>query len=451
MDNILKRYFKGDYVIWVIYILLVMLSVAVFFSASSQFVVDTKSTMLLVTEHIGFLLLGFAALMIIYSIPKQYLKFFSWALLFFSIILVIYAFWQGRRWIFGFQPSELAKFALIIVAADLIDRFQNPDYLQKNFKWFCAAIWLPLVFITPLNGSTGLIIMLPILVMMIIGSIPWKKIGIFIGVPLAFLAVCCVIAISIPSDVYEKYKDNDAKPYVVKMAVNSFDKIRIHTWINRLKSPSMANLLKNAKTDEEISVILNNNTQKIAAQCAIYDGKSGVLPGNSIWRNSLSEAQSDYIFSIIVEEYGIYGAIFVILLFLWLLWRTGILVRKSETIFSAIVIVGAASVIIFQAFIHIQTCTDLFFHTGQTLPLISAGGTSIVVMSAFFGLLLGMSRQVEKTENEEVIEKNSVIENDKFEEILGEKIEIVEQKNNENVIEISENDEIAKTSEINIF
>ena len=449
MENFLKRYFKGDYVIWVIYILLVMFSISVQYSAGASLIVEYGMSNF--RNHIMFLLIGFIVLIAVYSLPRRYIKRIAWAMLAFAFVMQIAAYTSlgspDNRRVFFFQPSEFTKFALIVITAYFIDRFQDADFLQKNFKLFFAIIWLPLVFIIPSNGSTGIIIILPIVLMMMIGSIPWRKIGYFIGVPTLILGIVFAIAyFGVSEETYEKYRE-EQEMSVAKVVVNVLDIPRVHTWVGRLGVYAENNQAKRSQAD------IKRDEQAERSECAIYDGRDPKLSGNSFWRNHIPQGWSDYIFSIIVEEYGIFGAIFVILLFLWLLRRAGVLVKKCETIYSAIVIVGVATVIVFQALVHIGVCTRLFPATGQPLPLISKGGTSILIMSAFFGLLLRMScelgdvdkKNVEKESAGEKPEKD--ISEDKSDKILDNKNEVVEEKIDE-IIEISENEDEAKTIEI---
>jgi len=452
MENFLKRYFKGDYVIWVIYLLLVMVSILALYSASSPLIVDDSNAFV---NHIIFLFLGFIALIAVYLSKRNYVKFAAWGLLIFAFVMQIVAYTSlgsadHRRisffGIFDIQPSEIIKFALIVITAYFIDRFQNPDYLQKRFKLFFAIIWLPLLFIIPSNLSTGIIIILPIVLMMMIGSISWKKIGYFIGVPALIIGVFCSIALMIPRETYEKYESRDAELSVTKVVVNVLAVPRVHTWKNRFGVYADNNPLNRSQAE------IRKDEQAEYSECAIYDGRDPKLPGNSFWRNQIPQGWSDYIFSIIVEESGIYGAILIILLFVWLLWRAGVLVKKCETVYSAIVIVGVATAIVFQALVHIGVCTRLFPATGQPLPLISKGGTSILVISAFFGLLLRMSCEVEEKSQEPSAknqDEETVAERSRSTEKEIVKNEISEEKSDE-IIEIFENDEIAETTEIAI-
>ena len=460
MESFFKRYFKGDYVIWVIYVLLIMFSVSVLYSAGSS--LDTSEFI----NHIIFLIVGFIALMTVYHLPREWTKRIAFIMLAFAFAMQVMAYTSlgsaDHRRIFIFQPSELIKFALIVITAFYIDKFQNPDYLQKYFKWFLWIVCLPLILITPSNLSMGLIILTPIITMMMIGAVPWKKIGLLIGI----LIVVFIVACSISYPLYNVREDNNKRSELVQALAdnnimkNTFYKLRVHTWTNRVSTWNSNN---SASTQEDIM----KDEQAERAQCAIHDGKlTAAGPGNSFWRNHIEQIWSDYIFALIVEEYGLIGAMIIIWLFLCLLWRAGILVRYSETVYSSIVIVGAATVIILQAFVHIAVCTRLLPATGQPLPLISKGGTSILITSIFFGLLLRMSREVNYVEKK-VVEKdnqndksdndisNNLIFEDKKENSveISDISEIKEDKNDvilEDFIDISADDQLAETTEIKI-
>jgi cell division protein FtsW len=184
--------------------------------------------------------------------------------------------------------------------------------------------------------------------------------------------------------------------------VKALYRFRVDTWIGRFKNHiDITEEWKEQKTNTAKWDFINNKkyNQVILARSAIYDGKKlSVAPGNSVWRNILPEVSKDFVFSLIVEEYGWIGAVFTIFLYMWLLWRAGVLIRKTDTVFSAVVIVGTAMVICTQAVVHIGTNVGVIPVTGQTLPLLSKGGTSIFVINAFFGLMLGMSRRAEQSE-----------------------------------------------------
>jgi cell division protein FtsW len=276
-----------------------------------------------------------------------------------------------------------------VVAADFIDKFQDKEFLNRYFLLFCAIVWLTVGLIFPMGLSMSIIIFIPVLAMMMIGAIPLKKIGFFIAISL--------ICISLLGTAAYITKDSD------NIVTKALEKFRIDTWIDRVKNYidfDITEKWKAQETNAEKLEFINSTkySQVILASSAIYDGKLGTAPGNSVWRNQLQEVSKDFVFALIVEEYGWIGAIGTIILYMWLLWRAGKLIRQTDTVFSAVVIAGTAIVICFQAFVHIGTNVGLIPVTGQTLPILSRGGTSILVMSAFFGLMLGMSRRAKQNE-----------------------------------------------------
>ena len=288
-----------------------------------------------------------------------------------------------------FQPSEFVKFALIVVVAFFIDEFRDKNFLDKYFGRFCWIVWITVGLIFPMNLSQAIIIFVPILVMLIVGAVPWKKIVRFVGIPIILVVALSIVSTVIPKD-------------SVGFLSGFTNKFRFDTWQGRFRNHiNIEDSWRASETTAEKWELIRKYDQVIYAQSAIYDGKIGVAPGNSVWRNRLQEVSKDFIYALIVEEYGLFlGGIGVIFLYLWLLWRGGVLIRKVDTVFQAVVITGSVTLIVFQAFVHIAVNVGLLPVTGQTLPLISKGGTSIMVMGMLFGLILGMSRKVEeKNEN----------------------------------------------------
>lgn len=397
MNEFLKRYFKGDRIIWVIYLLLCFVSIMAVFSGSSDAISGSGRAMGYISRHLGYMFVGFVALLVTYSLPLKSIKFFSFIMLSFSIALLAYllvagSMHQGAARSLGglFQPSEFVKFALIVVVAFFIDEFRNENVLNKWFYPFCFVVWITVGLIFPMNLSQAIIIFLPILVMLIVGAVPWRKIAFFIGVPILGIIMLSLVATVVP-------KSNGG--------VSDFlNKFRFDTWVGRFRNHvDIVEEWGKADNNAERWALIRKYDQVIYAKSAIYDGKVGVAPGNSVWRNRLQEVSKDFIFAMIVEEYGAFiGGIGVIFLYLWLLWRGGVLIRKVETVFQAVVIVGAVTLIVFQAFVHIAVNVGFLPVTGQTLPLISKGGTSIMVMGMLFGLILGMSRKVEEKDEAEI-------------------------------------------------
>lgn len=392
MSNFFGRHFKGDHIIWIIYFFLSLVSIVAVFSASSDAVSGSGKAAGLIFKHIAFMGLGFVTLLGVYSAPMKLVKFLSFILLFFCIALLAYllvggSMHQGAARSLGglFQPSEFVKFALIVVVAFFIDEFRDKNFLDKYFGRFCWIVWITVGLIFPMNLSQAIIIFIPILVMLIVGAVPWKKIVRFVGIPIVFVVALSIVSTVIPKD-------------SVGFLSGFTNKFRFDTWQGRFRNHiNIEDSWRVSETTAEKWELIRKYDQVIYAQSAIYDGKIGVAPGNSVWRNRLQEVSKDFIYALIVEEYGLFlGGIGVIFLYLWLLWRGGVLIRKVDTVFQAVVITGSVTLIVFQAFVHIAVNVGLLPVTGQTLPLISKGGTSIMVMGMLFGLILGMSRKVEE-------------------------------------------------------
>lgn len=402
MGNFIKQFIKGalkgDYVIWIIYFLLTATSIVAVFSASSYAIAGSGETFKVIARHLSLVAFSFVVLLVIYQLPQKYIRMLATFGLLLSIVFLFLLFVFGEshqgaaRNIAGIQPSEIVKFSLIIVAAMFIDRFQDPQVLEKMFKPFCFVSWIAIGLILPMNLSQAIIVSVPLIAMMIVGRIPFKKIAFFIGVPTLLLVVLMLFA----STVF-----TDSEGAIGKQ----LGKFRYQTWqarIEKFGGESLIDRWEHATTTTEKWQLIRSNDQVIYAKSAIYDGQQiGKGSGKSVWRNRIQEVSKDFIYAVIVEEYGMAGGIIVIMLYLWLLWRAGVLVNRVTVRFRALVILGAATLIVFQAFVHIGVCTGAIPVTGQTLPLISKGGTSLAVMGAMFGLILGMSRIVDEEEAEQ--------------------------------------------------
>lgn len=402
MENFIKQLaknlLKGDKVIWLIYFLLVGWSVLAVFSASSYAIAGTGETFKVISRHLVFLGGSFVVLLFFYQLPQMWIRALATLGLALAIVFLFLLFVAGEshqgaaRTIMGIQPSELVKFSLIVVAAMFIDRFQDPQFLDRMFKPFCLIAWLAIGLILPMNLSQAIIIFVPLIAMMAVARIPFRKIAFFIGVPTLLLAVLILVA----STVFADSQSGIGK---------QLGKFRYQTWQARIEKFSGESLID--RWDETTNItekwqLIRSNDQVVYSKSAIYDGQQfGKGSGNSVWRNRIQEVSKDFIYAVIVEEYGMVGGIVVIMLYLWLLWRGGVLVGRVNVRFRALVILGAVTLIAFQAFVHIGVCTGAIPVTGQTLPLISKGGTSLAVMGAMFGLILGMSRIVDEEEEEQ--------------------------------------------------
>lgn len=386
MRNIFQH-IKGDRTIWAIVAILALFSFMPVYSASTNlvYVVGSGSTMGYLIKHVVLLVLGFAVIYLVHKIPYRYFSGGSVLMLPVVVILLIYTLAQGTtigganasRWIripfvgIGFQTSTLAGLVLMIYVARYLSK--NKEQVI-NFKESLWQLWLPialvLVLILPANFSTTAIIFTMILILTFIGGYPLKYLGSIIGIGVVFLSLFVLIGKAFP----------DAMPN------------RINTWHNRIENFSKNN------GEEQYQV----EKAKIAIATGSLIGKG---PGKSVQKNFLPQSSSDFIFAIIVEEYGLVGAGTIIFVYFLLLFRIFIVVRKATTVFGSLLVIGAGLPIIFQAGINMAVATNLFPVTGQTLPLISSGGTSIWMTCFALGMILSVSASKQETE-ESILDDN---------------------------------------------
>ncbi len=382
MEILFKRYLKGDRTLWVVFLGLCILSIIEMYSASSTLAYKSSNHALPVIRHVGFLTGGLIIAFIVHMIPYRWIRIVSYLGLFLSAILLVFVLFKGHsendaaRWLviggIQFQPSELAKLSVIIVAADLISRIR--DNTKDEWIYFRNTI-IMLFLICGLilleNFSTAAILFIVVFIMMFIGRISFKYLGTLAGAIIIFLLLGYGAVKAIPES---------SMPKAFK---------RAYTWVARIERHSD----KGAKENKYI--ITDKNRQEIYGQIAIArGGVFGVLPGNSVERDYLPQAYSDFIYSIIVEEMGLIGGIAVIIMYLILLFRAGRIVMNCSSVFPAILVMGLSLMIVLQTFINMSVATSLIPVTGQPLPLISRGGTSILITCIYFGIILGITRQI---------------------------------------------------------
>lgn len=386
MKSIFKH-IQGDKTIWAIVGVLAILSFMPVYSASTNlvYVVGTGSTLGYLMKHMVLLLMGFGIIYGVHKIPYRYFSGGSVLMLPIVLVLLVVTISQGTtigganasRWIriplvgIGFQTSTLAGLVLMVYVARYLAKNKEK---QINFKESFLQLWLPvglvLALILPANFSTTAIIFVMILTLTFIGNYPIKYLGIIIGFGILALAFFVLIAKAFP----------DAMPN------------RVQTWQSRIENFSSAD-------DKE-------SYQVEKAKIAIASGGPvGVGPGKSTQKNFLPQSSSDFIFAIIIEEYGLLGGVVIVFMYFLLLFRILIVIRKTTTIFGTLLVIGVGCPIIFQAIINMAVATNLFPVTGQTLPLISSGGTSIWMTCFALGMILSVSSSKEETE-EDILDDN---------------------------------------------
>lgn len=386
MKSIFKQ-LQGDKTIWAIVAILALFSFMPVFSASTNlvYVVGKGSTMGYLLKHMVLVIMGFVIIYIVHRIPYRYFSGGSVLMIPVVVMLLIFTLAQGTliggenasRWIripfvgMGFQTSTLAGVVLMVYVA---------RYLAKNrdkaidFKESLIQFWLPiglvLMLILPANFSTTAIIFSMILVMSFIGGYPLKYLGYIVGIGLFSLALFILVVKAFP----------DAMPN------------RVQTWQSRIE---------NFATNEG-----KESYQVEKAKIAIVTGGMvGKGPGKSVQKNFLPQSTSDFIYAIIIEEFGLIGGVLIVSIYFLLLFRLFVVVRNTATVFGSLLVLGVGLSIVFQAIINMCVATNLFPVTGQTLPLISSGGTSIWMTCFALGMVLSVSASKEETE-EDILDDN---------------------------------------------
>lgn len=385
MENLLKKYLKGDATLWIVFIMLCIVSAIEMYSASSTLAYKAASHTAPMLRHVGFLAGGALIAFGVHLIPYRYIRLLAYVGLVMSVFMLIYVLFKGQsendatRWlvIMGvqFQPSELAKLSVIIVAADLISRIKDPkkdEWIYFRNTLIMLALICPLILFE--NFSTAFILFVVVFIMMFIGRVSLKKLGVLAGSLILILVLGFGLVKTIPKESMPK----------------AFD--RAYTWVARIDRFS------SDKDDETKKYeITDDNRQVQHGRIAIArGGVFGVMPGNSVERDFLPQAYSDFIYAIIVEEMGMIGGIFVIILYLILLFRAGRIATKCSSVFPAILVIGLSLMIVIQTFINMSVATSLIPVTGQTLPLISRGGTAILITCIYFGIIFGITRQMKE-------------------------------------------------------
>ena len=403
MNSLLKKYLKGDVVLWAVFIGLCLISIVEMYSASSTLAFKAMNHTAPILRHVIFLGLGALLAFLVHLVPYKYFRLFSYVLVAVSVFTLVLVLAMGvttndaSRWLsvagIQFQPSELGKLSLIIVVADLIARMKISEQHEK--KYFPILVGLTLVIcglILPENFSTAFLLFGVVFLMMIIGSVSWKRLlklsGGLIAAVVLLIGVMELTGSMSGSDENAVVATGQEQSVARKKGGGVLD--RYYTWKNRV-----VRFVTEEDAPAEKYVINDENLQVQHGRIAIArGGVFGVFPGNSVQRDFLPQAYSDFIYAIIVEEMGLAGGILVILLYMILLFRAGRIATKSATVFPAIVMIGLSLMIVSQAFVSMSVATSLGPVTGQPLPLISRGGTAILITSIYFGIMFGITRQI---------------------------------------------------------
>ncbi len=376
-----ERVFKGDKVIWAVFLILCAISIVEIFSATSTIVYKHHNQFYPIARHVVFLSMGLGVILLMHNIPYRFYASLIFLLIISLILLILTPFIgssvnNADRWIsilgITIQPSEFAKISLVGTIAFLLSkRYQISEDIL--FKWMIGLTLLVCGIIAIDNLSTALLLGAVSFMMMFIGNVNIKKLlKVLLILVVAGVFILLILKV-IPPQALEK---GPLK--------------RFGTWQNRIEHFGDA---KTNKSDSTYYEITDDNYQVAHAKIAISNGGVvGVFPGNSTERDFLPQAYSDFIYAIIIEEMGLLGGTVVLMLYIILLIRSGIIARKTEKLFPKYLVLGSALILSIQAFINMAVAVNLIPVTGQPLPLISRGGTSTIITCAYFGLILSADR-----------------------------------------------------------
>lgn len=395
---------RGDRVIWGIVVILTLISLLVVYSSTGSLAYKySKSTESYLFKQFGFIMLG---VMIIYFAHRVNYTFYSRVakiLFVISIPLMIYTLFfgakinDGSRWIklpvinMTFQTSDFAKLALFMYLSRQLSRSQA---VIKDFKKGFLPVVIPVMIIclliAPANLSTALLVGGTSFMMMFIGRVSTKHILITITLALVPIIILFTVAVSSYDKTNHRSKDLPA----------IFSGGRIPTWISRIQTFVYGN------NDDENEKSYQINQAKIAIASG---GWLGVGPGNSNARNFLPHSYSDFIYAIIIEEYGFIGAAFMVFIYLLFLYRCIRLYKRCPFAFGAFLALALSFTLVIQALANMGVAVNAFPNTGVTLPLVSMGGSSFLFTCLSIGIILSVSRNVEQLEGtqEPLVAENS--------------------------------------------
>jgi cell division protein FtsW len=387
---------KGDKGIWSFVALLALFSFMPVFSASSNLAYlghGTGNTLGYLLKHFAHICIGFLIIYLVHKIPYHYFRAISkaglpivWVLLAYTLIKgTVIAGANASRWIqipfvgLTFQTSTLAAIILFIFVARYLSKSRETPITFKSSLWeLWTPVFITLMFILPANFSTTALIFSMVIMLVFIGKYPLKYIFFIIGSGVLFLTFFILIGKAFPDSRFFS---------------------RVGTWGSRIEN------FTTDKADED-------DYQIEKAKIAIASGQIyGLGPGKSVQKNFLPQSSSDFIYAIIVEEYGLIGGFGVLILYLLLLFRFVVASHKANTLFGKLVVVGLGFPMIFQAMINMAVAVELLPVTGQTLPLISSGGSSIWMTCFALGIIISVTKKDEEIAQEK-------LEKDKREEIL---------------------------------
>ncbi len=400
--------FKGDKVIWMVMLFLCLISIVEVFSASSTLTYKSQNYFGPILGHTWKILAGVGFAIVILNIPCRFFKLMTPALLLLSGVMLLWVLLFGERtndagrWInlFGlvqFQPSEIAKGTVVLATAQILSAMQREDGADKRAFSYILVILVPISLLIGLeNLSTAALIVAVAFLMMFVGRVPAIQLGKFIagGLLVVAMLVGAVYFLSSLDTTQEGETQTEAvvDGEASKDAGKSVSFLhRFTTWKNRIEKK----FSKQDVAPEDYD--LDKDAQVAHANIAIVGSNIiGKGPGQSVERDFLPQAFSDFIYVIVIEELGIVGAIVVVFLYVILLYRAARIAKRCENNFPAFLVMGLALMLVIQAAFNMLVAVGIAPVTGQPLPLISRGGTSTIINCAYIGAMLSVSRSAKR-------------------------------------------------------
>ena len=383
-----------------------LISVVEVFSASSSLTYKSQNYLSPILGHSWKIIMGVAAAIFVLNIPCRFFKLVTPALLIVSAIMLLWVLFFGEktndagRWIsfFGlqFQPSEIAKGTLVLVTAQILSAMQREDGADKRAFKFILWVVIPFIILIGLeNLSTAALIMVVIFLMMFIGRVPFVQLGkMMAGGALVIVLFIGLVYMAGSMESNDEAAETQTESVANGKTEKSTKKGPLHrfaTWKNRIDKKL------NSKYVAPQDYDLDKDAQVAHANIAIVNSNIiGKGPGQSIERDFLPQAFSDFIFVIIIEELGIIGAGFVVLLYIVLLFRAARIASRCDNNFPAFLVLGLALMLVIQASFNMMVAVGIAPVTGQPLPLISRGGTSTIINCVYIGAILSVSRSAKK-------------------------------------------------------
>lgn len=400
IENRKKEFFKGDKVLWAVIILISLFSIFPVYSASTnlQYIVNTGTTTSHLVKHALFVISGLVIMKFVGAVKYEYIGKLSSILLVITIFLLLVTMFTGQkidgasasRWLkipgtpISFQPSTFAYLMLIIyICRYLTKKIDRERLPAENILYLFVPVLLVFLLVGKDNGSTAVMILIVSVVVMFIGQFPSKYILGVLGVSAVLIALFMFVALNT-----DLVKNN-----------------RVHTWMSRIETFSNTSKIDNI---EDESLKAKNYQVNQAKAAIVHGGFLGVGPGKSALKQSLPQSVSDFIFAIIVEEYGLIGAFVLIALYFIMMMRIVIIASKMPAFFGSLLVLSMGIMIFVQLAINIAVAVNIIPVTGQPLPLISYGGTSMLVTYLQLGIILNVSSRIQILDEEGMGKKQSI-------------------------------------------